>query len=168
MGENGDKCVEMEDKGSLLMSPSGKTSYTGLFRHTLDDKNRVTIPASWRTAHANGDVFLAVPHPTGYIAVLPPAEVDRLRERMSEIPLADAAGQEFAARFFAQSQGVWFDSQGRMMFNAELLKHAGITGEAVLTGTLNKFFVYSPERWQELMGRTSTETHLDVMARLRI
>lgn len=155
-------------KVAPIMSTSGKTSYTGLFRHSLDDKNRVTIPSSWRAAHANGDVFLATPHQKGYIAVLPPAEVDKLREKISQAPLSDTAAQDFAARFFAKTQGVWFDSQGRMMFNAELLKHAGISGEVVLVGTLTKFNVYSPERWREVEERTSAESDLDIMRRMGI
>ena len=59
------------------MAQTGKAFFTGLFRHTLDEKGRVTIPSPWRTDHAEGDVFLATPHPDGYVAVLPPAEVEK-------------------------------------------------------------------------------------------
>ena len=55
------------------MAQTGKAYYTGLFRHTLDDKGRLTIPSAWRYAHEESDTFLATPHPDGYIAVLPPA-----------------------------------------------------------------------------------------------
>ena len=64
-----------------FMAHPGKASFTGLFRHTLDDKGRVTIPSAWRAAHPDGDVFLATPHPDGYVAVLPPAEVEKLHAR---------------------------------------------------------------------------------------
>ncbi len=150
------------------MSISGTTFYTGLFRHSLDDKNRVTIPSLWRSTHADGDVFLATCHPSGYIAVLPPAEVDKLREKVSQVPLSDTAGQDFLARFFSTTQAVSFDSQGRMMFNADLLRHAGIGKEVVLTGTMNKFFVYSPDRWVQATARTESESQLDVMRRVGI
>jgi len=150
------------------MSTIGTTFYTGLFRHSLDEKNRVTIPSPWRAAHADGDQFLATCHPNGYIAVLPPAEVEKLRERVSEIRLSDTSGQDFLARFFSKTQAVSFDSQGRVMFNADLLRHAGIGREAVLTGTMNKFFVYSPERWALVAERTGGESELDVMRRVGI
>ena len=57
----------------LFMAQAGNAFYTGLFRHTLDDKGRLTIPSAWRYAHEEQDTFLATPHPDGYIAVLPPA-----------------------------------------------------------------------------------------------
>ena len=88
--------------------------YTGLFRHTLDDKGRLTIPSAWRGAHAESDAFLATPHPDGYVAVLPPAEVEKLHAKIAQMALSDGAAQDFAARFFAQTQSFSFDKQGRV------------------------------------------------------
>ena len=69
------------------MANPGKAFYTGLFRHTLDEKGRVTIPSAWRSAHQDGDVFLATPHPDGYVAVLPPAEVEKLHAKIGQLTI---------------------------------------------------------------------------------
>ena len=150
------------------MAQSGKAFYTGLFRHTLDDKARLTIPSAWRTAHVEADAFLATPHPDGYIAVLPPAEVERLHAKISELKLSDAAAQAFAARFFSQTQSFSFDKAGRIGLSADLLTHAGIAKDAVLVGSLTKFNIYSPARWQQEEARTAGENFGDLMRRLDI
>ena len=150
------------------MSPFGKAFYTGLFRHTLDDKGRLTIPSAWRSTHGESDSFLATPHPDGYVAVLPPAEVERLHAKISELKLSDAAAQAFAARFFSQTQTFSFDKAGRAGLSAELLKHAGIEKDAVLVGSLTKFNIYSPTRWQQEEARTAGENFGDLMRRLDI
>lgn len=150
------------------MAPSGTAFYTGLFRHTLDDKNRVTIPSAWRSAHGEGDQFLATPHPDGYIAILPPSEVAKLRTKIEAIALSDGAGQDFAARFFAQTQALGFDKQGRIMLNGELLTHAGIGKDAVLVGSFTKFNLYSPALWSRVEQRTAADNIGDVMRRLGI
>lgn len=142
--------------------------YTGLFRHALDDKNRITIPSAWRFAHGDDDTFLATPHPDGYIAVLPPAEVEKLRAKVAGMALSDGAGQDFVARFFAQTQTLWFDKAGRMSLNPDLLAHAEITKEAVLVGGLTKFNIYTPARWTKVEARTSGENFGDLMRRLGI
>ncbi|MGH7997794.1 MAG: division/cell wall cluster transcriptional repressor MraZ [Opitutaceae bacterium] len=142
--------------------------YTGLFRHNLDDKGRLTIPASWRDAHGEDDVFLSTPHPDGYIAVLPPAEVAKLQAKIAGLALSDGAGQDFAARFFAQTQSFSFDKQGRVGLNAELLRQAAISKEAVLVGSLTKFHLYAPARWEKVEARTSGENFGDLMRRLGI
>lgn len=150
------------------MAQAGKPVYTGLFRHTTDDKGRITIPSAWRYGHAEDATFLATPHPDGYIAVLPPAEVDKLHEKISAMKLSDAAAQAFTARFFSQTQSFSFDKAGRVGLSAELLKHAGIEKDAVLVGSLTKFNLYNPARWQQEEARTAGENFGDLMRRLDI
>jgi MraZ protein len=151
-----------------FMPHSGKAFFTGLFKHTLDDKGRVTIPSAWRSAHGDEDVFLATPHPDGYVAVLPPTEVEKLHAKIAQMALSDGAGQDFASRFFAQTQSFSFDKQGRVGLTADLLEHAGIAKDAVLVGSLTKFNMYSPSRWQKVEARTSGENFGDIMRRLGI
>lgn len=150
------------------MAQPGKAFYTGLFRHSLDDKGRLTIPSAWRYAHEEADVFLATPHPDGYIAVLPPAEVEKLHAKIAQLALGDGAGQDFAARFFAETQSFSFDKAGRIGLQDALLAHAGIDKNAVLVGSLTKFNIYSPERWEKVQARTAGENFGDVMRRLGI
>ena len=148
------------------MAQAGKASYTGLFRHTLDDKGRLTIPSGWRAAHGEDDTFLATPHPDGYVAVLPPAEIEKLHGKISEMKLSDSGAQAFSARFFSRTQSFTFDKSGRIGLSADLLKHAGIEKDAVLVGSLNKFNVYNPVRWQQEEARTAGENYGDLMRRL--
>ena len=150
------------------MSQSQQPLYTGLFRHALDDKNRLTIPSAWRYAHSAEDAFLATPHPDGYIAVLPPSEVEKLRAKIAGMALSDGAGQDFVSRFFSQTHSLWFDKSGRMNLSPELLMHSNITKEAVLVGGLTKFNIYNPERWTKVEARTSGENFGDLMRRLGI
>ena len=150
------------------MSQSTTPEYTGIFRHTLDDKNRLTIPSAWRFAHGENDTFLATPHPDGYIAVLPPAEVEKLRAKIAAIALSDGSGQDFVARFFSQTHSLWFDKSGRMNLSPELLQHAGVSKDAVLVGSLTKFHIYTPARWEKVEARTSGENFGDIMRRLGI
>lgn len=150
------------------MAQLGTAVFTGLFRHTLDDKGRLTIPSEWRHAPAGEDTFLATPHPDGYVAILPPAEVAKLYEKISAMKLSDSAAQAFNARFFSQTQSFSYDKTGRVGLNADLLKHAGIEKDAVLVGSLTKFNIYSPVRWQQEEARTAGENFGDLMRRLDI
>lgn len=150
------------------MAQIGKAFYTGLFRHNLDDKARLTIPSAWRHSHGESDAFLATPHPDGYIAVLPPDEVEKLHAKIAQMALSDGSGQDFAARFFAQTQSFSFDKAGRVGLATDLLAHAGIEKEAVLVGSLTKFNLYAPARWEKVEARTSGENFGDIMRRLGI
>ncbi len=141
----------------LFMNGQVKPYYVGSFRHNLDAKNRLTIPSKWRFAGDDGDVYLALPDPGGYITVLPPLEVEKLYERVSQKLLSDGAAQAFLSKFFSQAYTFGCDKQGRVGLVVELLAHAGIEREAILVGTMTKFSIWSPDRWRPVDPRTSGE-----------
>jgi MraZ protein len=149
------------------MVPPSKPIYVGSFRHVLDAKNRLTIPSRWRFAGDEaGEVYLALPNPGGYVSVLPPSEVEKLYQKVSEKALSDTEAQEFLNRFFAQAHSFGCDKQGRVNLTDELLKHAGVDRDAVLVGTMNKFNIWSPERLAQMQTRASGENPGDLMRRI--
>jgi MraZ protein len=148
------------------MISSSRAIYVGSFRHNLDAKNRLTIPSKWRFAGDEAEVYLAVPHPDGYISVLPPAETDRMQEKVSQMKMGDRAAQDFLHRFFAQAHAMGCDKQGRIHVDAGLVSHAGIEKESVLVGTMTRFAIWSPKRWEIMNSRTTGESFGDLMRQL--
>lgn len=148
------------------MSSPSTIVYSGRFEHTLDDKNRLTIPSAWRWVHTDSETFLAIPHPDGYISVLPPARVQKLLSDVSAMKLSDRDAQAVKAKIFSNALSFTFDKQGRFGANAELLKHAGITKDAVLSGMGDTFNILSPARWAEMDRATSGENFGDMMRRI--
>ena len=149
-----------------LMAQSGTTVYSGRFEHTLDDKNRLTIPSVWRWVHTDTETFLAIPHPDAYIAVLPPARVEKLLGQISEMKLSDRDAQAVKARIFSDALSFTFDKQGRFGVSAGLLQHAGIAKETVLSGMGDTFNILSPARWTEMQRSTAGENFGDMMRRV--
>ena len=148
------------------MAQSGTTVYSGRFEHTLDDKNRLTIPSLWRWVHTDTETFLAIPHPDAYIAVLLPARVAKLLAQVSEMKLSDRDAQAVKARIFSDALSFTFDKQGRFGVNADLLRHAGIAKDAVLSGMGDTFNILSPSRWTEMARATAGENFGDLMRRI--
>lgn len=148
------------------MAQAGTTVYSGRFEHTLDDKNRLTIPSLWRWVHTDAETFLAMPHPDGYIAVLPPARVEKLLAQIGEMKLSDRDAQAVKARIFSSALQFTFDKQGRFGASADLLAHAGIAKDAVLVGMGDTFNIMSPSRWQDMQRATAGENFGDMMRRI--
>ena len=148
------------------MASSGTSVYSGRFEHALDDKNRLTIPSAWRWTHTDSETFLAMPHPDAYIAVLPPARVQKLIAQVSEMKLSDSDAQAVKAKIFSEALSFTFDKQGRFGVSAGLLQHAGIAKDAVLSGMGDTFNILSPARWTEMSRRTAGENFGDMMRRI--
>jgi MraZ protein len=146
------------------MSGFSKPFYVGTFRHTLDAKNRLTIPAKWRFAGDDQqEGYLALPHPSGHVMVLPPAEVEKLYERISALPFSDEKAQEFQNKFFSQAHQFGCDKQGRINIPETLLKRAGIDRDVVLVGTMTKFGLWSADRWASMDPETNGDNLGDLM-----
>ena len=148
------------------MASSGTSVYSGRFEHALDDKNRLTIPSAWRWTHTDTETFLAMPHPDGYIAVLPPARVQKLIAQVSEMKLSDSEAQAVKAKIFSEALSFTFDKQGRFGVSAGLLQHAGIAKDAVLSGMGDTFNILSPTRWTEMSRSTAGANFGDMMRRI--
>ena len=111
---------------------------------------------------------MATPHPDGYIAVLPPAEIAKLETKIAAMKLSDASAQKFAAKFFAKTQSFSFDKAGRIGLSEDLLKHAKLGKDAVLVGSLTKFNIYTPERWAQEDASGEGESFGDLMRKFDI
>ena len=155
----------------MPMSTPPKPYFAGNFRHSLDEKNHLTIPSSWRGLFAKGTTFLAIPNPGGYVTVLPPAEAEKLYEKFAAVPLSDTEAQNDISVFTASTQTLSFDSQGRIALNESLSSHAGITSsksEVVLVGGLNKFNLYNTAKWTEVESASTSASQRSVMQRFGI
>ena len=123
--------------------------YVGEFRHNLDGKNRVTIPAKWRFRGDDADIYVGWAHPEGYIAVYPPGKIDEFREKIRKIAESDPRGQRIMRRLFGKASQFGCDSQGRIKLSEALVEAAGITKAVVLVGLGETFNLWSGERYGE-------------------
>ena len=139
------------------MSTQGTTVYSGSFRHSLDDKNRITIPSAWRYVHGENDEFLAIPQADGSIAVLPPDAVVRIREKARQIPISNLAARQAMTRFFSDAHTCSFDKQGRVALTDAHRAHSKITKDVILAGAGDNFVIYSPELWAQVNNKPRTD-----------
>lgn len=135
------------------MVRSTNNVYTGEFQHTLDGKNRVTIPAKWRPSKddASGGKaqFVLIPNPTGYIGVYPESKIAELYQKSDELSMADPKKRLALRKISRITETIVCDSQGRITLTEKLLEHAGISKDCTLTGMFASFEIWNPERYEQ-------------------
>ncbi len=126
------------------------TYYNSLYRHGVDEKRRVQIPAKWRPAEA-GVEFTLVLWPKAKegpcLRVLPPAQMAELMRDLDAMPNTDPSKGVLKRFIGSESEQVALDKSGRICLPEKMAKDAGITAEAVLVGLLDRFEIWSPERY---------------------
>jgi MraZ protein len=123
-------------------------AFRGHFEHSLDAKNRLSIPARFRAAFSTGTVLAKDIEPcvAVWTAEAHEAIVDRALGALNPM----STDYRRAARYFqGNSWDTELDASGRVILPAQLLRHTGIQKEVVVVGVGDHLEVWGQERWEE-------------------
>ena len=131
-------------------------AFHGTFDHTLDSKNRLTVPSKLRTAFAEG-AFL-VRSTEKCISLYPSATYSSLTEAaLSGLNPLHPQARELRRYFHSNASQVELDSAGRVMLSTRQLEHAGIERDVVVIGAGDCLELWDPSTWaaydQDLTAR---------------
>lgn len=116
-------------------------SFSGLYFHSLDVKNRLFIPVKFRDRL--GEEFVLFKGPDKCLYIYDKERFEEIGEQFVNSP--DRAAQR---AFFSQAAEVTPDKQGRVTLTPEQLAHAGISKDAVFVGAGKRIEVWSPENYE--------------------
>ena len=131
--------------------PSEPIYYNSLYRHGVDEKRRVQIPAKWRPAEPEILTLVLWPKgamPEACLLVLPPKEWEALVQKLKAMPFADSKAEALRRLLGKKSDRVTLDKGGRICLPESMARAAHIGKEAVLVGLLDRFEIWDPERYE--------------------
>jgi MraZ protein len=124
--------------------------YSSVYRHGVDEKRRVQIPAKWRPSKPEVLTLILWPKvtmPEACLLVLPPAEMRELMQKVKEMPFAEPKAQALRHLIGRKSDRVTLDKGGRICLPEGMARAAGIDREAMMVGLLDRFEIWNPERY---------------------
>ena len=117
------------------------------YRHSFDDKDRLTIPAKFRTLPEEG--AYVVQGLDQNLMVLPPAVFEIIYNRLMALNLTEPGARLLRRIILGNALPVVPDGAGRILLTDNLRTYAGLTNEVVFVGQGDYFEIWSPELWQE-------------------
>jgi len=127
--------------------------YNSVYRHGVDEKRRIQIPAMWRPAESGVQLTLIVwPQRSEgpCLRVLPPKEMSELMTSLDAMSNDDGKKTILKRIIGAESTQVTLDKAGRICVPEEMAKAAGIDDEATLVGLLDRFEIWDPLRYDKV------------------
>ena len=141
------------DVDKVQMQPSETIYYNSLFRHGVDEKRRVQIPAKWLPTEGSVE-FTMILWPKAKegpcLRVLPPQEMAELMASIDAMPNSDPNKVVLKRFIGGESIQVTLDKAGRICLPEEMAKATGIREKAVLVGLLDRFEIWNPERYEKV------------------
>jgi len=136
----------------------------GAHEHTIDDKNRLTLPAKFRKAFVDGVIVTR-----GFDQCLHAyrrEDWDRLLEsRLAPLDPLSKEARRLERYFFASATEAELDKQGRVMLPATLIAHAGLGREVVVAGVNDRLEIWDREAWRRELAEIEGSAE-DVAERL--
>ena len=116
--------------------------------HSLDDKNRFTLPSKFRSAFADGVVV--VRGFDGCLSVYPVPEWARMTSRFAQLDPFSEDGRRVSRHFFGGATQAELDKQGRLVLPQHLIEHAALERELTVLGVHDHLEIWNRATWRRL------------------
>ncbi len=126
----------------------------GEYRHNIDSKNRLFIPAKHR--EALGTPLVVYPNiRTKTLKICSVAEWRAITEKMTALPVAQ---RENLMRFFNRMGDTFEpDAQGRVTLNQALVDYAGLKGSVYIIGCGQNAEIWSEKEYEAMSSTLVTD-----------
>ena len=136
----------------------------GAHEHTIDDKNRLTLPAKFRKAFDDG--LIVTRGLDQCLHAYRREDWDRLvKSRLSPLDPLSKEARRMERYFFASAAEAQLDKQGRLMLPATLIAHAQLGREVVVAGVNDRLEIWDREAWRRELAEIEGSAE-DVAERL--
>jgi MraZ protein len=124
------------------------TMLLGEFRCEADEEGRMMLPAGFSAELAMGaTVTRGIER---CLLVYPADEWEKLSGELRErLPFTSQAARAFGRFLFSAAASCEPGEEGRVVLPRQLLRYAGIDGEAIVIGLLTHLEVWHPDRWEK-------------------
>ncbi|WP_413627065.1 division/cell wall cluster transcriptional repressor MraZ [Fructilactobacillus vespulae] len=119
--------------------------FIGEYRHNIDQKGRIIIPAKFR--EQLGDQFVITRGLDGCLFGYTQSEWEKVQKEINELPFNKRDARTFARLFFSAATECEIDKQGRVNLPDPLIKYAGLIKSCVLTGVSTRFEIWDADKW---------------------
>jgi len=133
--------------------------FQGDFKHTIDSKNRIFIPARFR--EALGDSFIVYPAPDGCLFIFTNEKWESIANQIKG-QSATIEDRKRQRRAFYGVLTVEPDKQGRITLSQFLVDHAGLKKDVIIFGMTDRIEIWDLDRWNNEAMASSEEMTDDI------
>ncbi|OGN93705.1 MAG: division/cell wall cluster transcriptional repressor MraZ [Chloroflexi bacterium RBG_13_50_21] len=121
--------------------------FLGEYRHSIDNKDRLTVPARYRELLDDGAYILR-----GFdrnLMVLTTNAFEAISHRLNQMSMTDPLARALRRLIIGSATHLEVDKVGRILIPDFLCQKAGLSSdqEAILVGQGNYFEIWSSEEW---------------------
>jgi MraZ protein len=125
--------------------------FYGEYKHSLDNKDRVIIPAKFREIFKEhyAEKFFITRGLDGCLFVFTEESWRAQEKKFRDMPFTQGEARKFNRLYFSGASEVICDKQGRILIPDYLKSYAEINTDVVIIGVSDRIEIWSKEKWQQ-------------------
>jgi len=132
----------------------------GEYKHNLDPKRRVSLPAKFRKEIGKKAVITR--GLDSCLFVYTQKEWKEMADKLSELPVGQSDSRSFVRMMLSGAVEVETDSLGRILIPDYLKEYAGLGEKVVIAGVYKRLEIWDEEKWNSYKEQAEKQT--DVLA----
>ena len=129
--------------------------FLGEYRHTLDPKKRVAMPAKWRKQL--GKTLVITHGLDNCLFVYPMKEWHKVAEKLGNLSMGQADTRSFNRFMLAGAVETDVDSMGRVLIPDFLKTFASLGETVVIAGLHGRLEIWNTERWDAYKQKIASQ-----------
>lgn len=134
--------------------------FLGEYSHTVDNKNRLAIPAKFRASLKAGAVLTR--GLDNCLFLFTKSDWQKLVDKIAELPLSQANARSFSRMMLMGAMEVKLDKLGRILVPDYLKKFAELKKKVVVGGVFNRIEIWDEINWNKY--RAQAEGNVEEVA----
>ena len=134
--------------------------FIGTYYHSLDEKNRVSVPVSFRQELTSGSIVTK--GLDGCLFIFTSESWNKLIAKLETLPLTSKPARDFLRLLTYNASPLDTDKLGRTLLPENLINLAGIKKDVVFAGALTRVEIWDKSTYHTYLdGLSSAESELE-------
>jgi MraZ protein len=132
----------------------------GEYTHTLDEKNRMSLPVKFRKEM--GKTVVIAPGLDNCLSIFTTKEWQKVSEKLSDSSMLASDNRSFSRFIFGQAVIVDVDVSGRILIPENLKNRSNLSTKVVVIGVQNRAEIWNETTWNDY--KKVVESQADTLA----
>ncbi|MCJ7786677.1 division/cell wall cluster transcriptional repressor MraZ [Patescibacteria group bacterium] len=129
--------------------------FIGEYRHTIDIKKRLALPAKFRKEL--GKTIIITRGLDNCLVVYPSKEWQMVSDKLGKLPASQLEARGFARIMLAGAMAVELDRLGRILIPEYLKTYANLKKNVVICGLYNRLEIWESQNWETYKKKVERE-----------
>jgi MraZ protein len=132
----------------------------GEYNHTLDEKNRMSLPVKFRKEM--GKSIVIAPGFDNCLSLFTAKEWQKMSDKFAESSAISGDNRSFSRWMFGQAVLIDVDTNGRILIPENLKNRSGLTSKVIVIGVQNRAEIWNEKAWSDY--KSNVDKQADALA----